>query len=391
MAPELRRPRAICIFLLLCRVLLSASQDISKAKFNRLKKVCVREPESKFPPARIPNDLKTILGPVARGEVFAEYKPRVLSEDPWIIVFDRFLSEEEMEDIDETLFWQKEPEFEASSADRSGSSARKSESAFCIGDCAGSRASQLVEKRASTVVRAPTDNIDFIQAVRYKPGMFYREHHDNRDSFGLLPCGARTFTFFVYLSNVTDGGGTRFPRLGIEVPARRGAAVLFSNTLDSDPSTSDDRTHHEAVTVGTGLKRGLNVWIYNYNYKHFWANECTSIMYADMLAGQVAPSDSESDAGAGEGDAAGSVELEFYSQLDEESKVFWVDTNQKGRPEIEMLTLSPEHSSTLKSYPGHLFHVRSARTGKGLKRYEVKQSGGRQTVVIKPRKRKQEL
>merc|ERR1712217_516209 len=110
--------------------------------------------------------------------------------------------------------------------------------------------------RAGEIVRTPVINIDFIQALRYKPGMFYREHHDNRDSFRHLPCGARTFTFFVYLSDVEEGGGTKFPRLNVTMQPKRGAAVLFIDTLDRDPDVSDTRTNHEALPVVKGLKKG---------------------------------------------------------------------------------------------------------------------------------------
>merc|ERR1712039_891314 len=146
---------------------------------------------------------------------------------------------------------------------------------------------------AGAIVNAPTENIDFIQALRYKPGMYFKTHHDNRDSFGYLPCGARIFTFFVYLSDVEEGGDTRFPRLSMMVEPKRGRAVLFQDTLDSDPMKTDARTQHEALTLVKGLKRGLNVWIYQYNFKQFWSKGCTGITYADMLAGMIKPSDED--------------------------------------------------------------------------------------------------
>ena len=40
-------------------------------------------------------------------------------------------------------------------------------------------------------------------------------------------CGPRAFTFFLYLSDVEEGGGTKFPYLNVTVKPKRGSAVLW--------------------------------------------------------------------------------------------------------------------------------------------------------------------
>ena len=50
--------------------------------------------------------------------------------------------------------------------------------------------------------------------LRYQKGQYYRTHHDMGVSDNELACGPRILTFFLYLSDVEEGGGTNFPRLG---------------------------------------------------------------------------------------------------------------------------------------------------------------------------------
>lgn len=344
-------PSAVLLALLTGPVQL-LSQDITTAQFERLKKVCKRPADA--PAARKPHDLNETLGPIARGEAFAELGPRVLSSDPWVIVFDRFLSEEEMVDIDSTLFEKSEALFKGSVADRASSmsQARHSETAFCIGACDTSTASQLVQRRAGAIARTPVANIDFVQALRYRTGMFYKRHHDNRESFKYLPCGTRTFTFFVYLSDVEEGGGTDFPRLNLTVQPQRGRAVLFQDTLDSDPTTSDDRTDHEALPVVRGLKRGLNVWLYQYSYKSLWKHGCTGIAFADMLAGYIQPSDAPPPG----------PKLVVRNQMSETVEVFWVHPNTG--EEVRVLEVKAGESTSLDTHPEHRFVARLPAAGR---------------------------
>ena len=65
-------------------------------------------------------------------------------------------------------------------------------------------------------------------------------------------CGPRAFTFFLYLSDVEEGGATYFPYINVSVAPKKGSAVLWPHGLDSDPRTKDTRTHHEAQPVIQG-------------------------------------------------------------------------------------------------------------------------------------------
>lgn len=66
------------------------------------------------------------------------------------------------------------------------------------------------------ITRMPVDNAEYMQILRYEPGQFYRVHHDQQTAHW-TPQGVRVYTFFVYLSEVEEGGGTKFNDLGLEV------------------------------------------------------------------------------------------------------------------------------------------------------------------------------
>eukprot|EP00927_Polykrikos_kofoidii_P006871 TRINITY_DN12794_c1_g1_i1.p1 TRINITY_DN12794_c1_g1~~TRINITY_DN12794_c1_g1_i1.p1 ORF type:complete len:391 (+),score=53.32 TRINITY_DN12794_c1_g1_i1:62-1174(+) len=234
-------------------------------------------------PARKAFDLNNTFLPLLEGTAFAELEPRVLSTDPWIVYFDKFMDEEEVASVESHIFAQS---FQASPAGRGGNqfNHRHSETAFCADKCDEHPTLQSVRKRASDVTRVPSNNFDFSQALRYKVGMYYKSHHDNHPTFHFLPSGSRIFTWFVYLSDKDlEGGGTRFPEVGVTASAKRGAAVLFVNTMDRNPMETDPRTMHESLEVTKGEKRGMNMWLYQYDFRRYWRIGCNEIGFADDL------------------------------------------------------------------------------------------------------------
>jgi prolyl 4-hydroxylase len=70
------------------------------------------------------------------------------------------------------------------------------------------------------------------------------------------PAGVRILTFYIYLNDVEEGGGTQFPVLNLTVTPRRGRAVLWPSVLNEDPNKKDPRTVHEAMPVIRGEKYG---------------------------------------------------------------------------------------------------------------------------------------
>ncbi|MEM9740237.1 MAG: 2OG-Fe(II) oxygenase [Pseudomonadota bacterium] len=102
------------------------------------------------------------------------------------------------------------------------------------------------------------------QTQRYEPGQEYKAHHDyftpgSRDY--QVECqdrGQRTWTFMVYLSEVEDGGGTRFRKLDKMFMPERGSAVIWNN-LNRDGSVNPWTLHH-GMKVRKGTKYIITKW-----------------------------------------------------------------------------------------------------------------------------------
>lgn len=90
------------------------------------------------------------------------------------------------------------------------------------------------------------------QILQYDIGQKYNPHHDASERQYILPCGPRILTFFLYLSDVEEGGETAFPGLGISVKPKKGKALLWPSILSDNPSRIDHRTTHEARPVIKG-------------------------------------------------------------------------------------------------------------------------------------------
>jgi prolyl 4-hydroxylase len=82
-----------------------------------------------------------------------------------------------------------------------------------------------------------------------------------------LSCGPRILTFFLYLSDVEEGGETYFPHLEFGVKPERGKALLWPSVFDDDVTAMDSRTTHEAKPVIKGTKYAANSWIHLYDFE----------------------------------------------------------------------------------------------------------------------------
>jgi len=120
--------------------------------------------------------------------------------------------------------------------------------------------------RMLNVTRLPYENAEYFQVLKYEPGQFYKVHHDQQSGHW-TPQGARLFTFFVYLSDVESGGGTRFTNLDVTVTPKVGRGILWPSVKDTTLRDTDSRTHHEALPVVSGVKYAANLWQHVYDFK----------------------------------------------------------------------------------------------------------------------------
>jgi len=207
-------------------------------------------------------------------ENFAEYNVKALSSPPgpWILEFENFVKPEEMARLIELNSEKFARSTDQGSINEFGemqkvvSKSRTSLNSWCDHECERDTLVQDVYDRIVNVTQVPKVNFESFQILQYKKGQFYRTHHD--DSGGSKDAsGPRILTFFLYLSDVEEGGETDFPRVGVRAKPKAGSAILWPSMSNDEPTKWDPRTHHQAMPVIKGVKYAANAWIHLYNYR----------------------------------------------------------------------------------------------------------------------------
>mmetsp|Transcript_35266 Transcript_35266/g.41592 ORF Transcript_35266/g.41592 Transcript_35266/m.41592 type:complete len:429 (+) Transcript_35266:47-1333(+) len=227
-------------------------------------------------PTWSPGDLNIMFNDIMNNPKWSKYNPTALSQPPngpWVVTFDNVIQADESESLVMSVSSQFERSTDTGEANELGeaqklvSTGRTSENAWCIGQCYSNKKVVELTDRIADITKVPHGNYENFQVLRYRPGQFYRVHHDMSSQDNQIPCGPRILTFFLYLSDVEEGGGTNFPRLNLTVQPKRGSAVLWPSVMDNDPTRQDPRTHHQALPVVKGTKFAANAWIHLYDYK----------------------------------------------------------------------------------------------------------------------------
>jgi len=200
------------------------------------------------------------------------YDITILSEEPWIVQFDNFFTTEDAAGVLSTVSgrWERSTDTgamnEFGESGRIVSKARTSENAWCRSDCENHPATQSIINKIVDVIGIPYENFESFQILKYSVGQFYRTHHDMSERQTLIVAGPRILTFFLYFSDVEEGGETNFPRLGISVKPKLGRAILWPSVMDHNNLKQDARTYHQALPVIKGTKFAANSWIHLYNF-----------------------------------------------------------------------------------------------------------------------------
>lgn len=214
----------------------------------------------------IPNDFKYLT-------------PEIVSDEPPIIVFDNFASDEECDAFIKYAYGKytrstglKVEDFKITSIE---TPIRTSLNTWCqTPQCMDNVHIKNVTSRVSEVTKIPEVNFEYAQLLYYFACVdensdncsFYRKHHDFIPEQFNMNSGVRVMTCFIYLNDVDEGGFTVFGT-GISVQPKKGRAVLWSNVKDDAPHDMDTRTYHEARPVLKGEKMAANFWIHQYDFK----------------------------------------------------------------------------------------------------------------------------
>jgi len=225
-------------------------------------------------PAAVPGSVNRIF-----ERIVAEVPGvNVLSSEPWLVTIDDFLSASECEDILQAGS-HSGSQWARSQAGDGVQAARTSSTAWCKGGCLSNPTVRKVEQRVSDLMGGiPMENAEPMQVLRYETGQFYKVHHD-QNSPRSSAWGPRMFTVFMYIGDGYEGGLTHFPKLNLTIPAKKGAACVWTSILDSDPYQRDDRTDHESLPVESGVKFGVNYWIHMWPFRTMQGGDCDNQAY----------------------------------------------------------------------------------------------------------------
>lgn len=113
--------------------------------------------------------------------------------------------------------------------------------------------------RASRIIGVDANTVEALQLVRYTtPDAEYKLHHDHGGYYGKTT-EHRPWTMLIFLNDVSDGGHTAFPKLGLEVKPREGDALIWSNTKESE--VDPDMVHMGKPPSKEGVEKyAVNVW-----------------------------------------------------------------------------------------------------------------------------------
>ncbi|CAK9035779.1 Probable prolyl 4-hydroxylase 7 (AtP4H7) [Durusdinium trenchii] len=169
---------------------------------------------------------------------YPQYEPRAVSrppDGPWVVVFDKFLQDAEVASL---ISWGERLGFKRSTdvgqrnergeTTKVVSQHRTSSNAWCSRDCENDPHVASVTQRTEEILKIPATNYESFQLLEYTEGQYYREHHDMSPRAWKEAGGPRILTFFLYLSDVEEGGETHFPKVDIKVPPQEGGSSALA-------------------------------------------------------------------------------------------------------------------------------------------------------------------
>jgi len=148
-------------------------------------------------------------------------------------------------------------------------SSRTSETAWISRDDPVAR---KVFAKACEMTGQPIGCCEDLQVVRYKPGTYYKAHHDsccddseackNFETQG----GQRVGTLLVYLNDEFTDGETHFPDHGdVKMKAPPGSAIFF-RPLATDAPKCHPKALHAGLPISSGTKYVCNAWVRENNF-----------------------------------------------------------------------------------------------------------------------------
>lgn len=126
--------------------------------------------------------------------------------------------------------------------------------------------------RIAREVGLPLANAESYQVIHYGEQQEYRAHFDaydmstERGKRCTARGGQRLVTVLGYIKSPEGGGSTYFPKLDLNVAAKPGRLLIFSNVV---PGSTDvhPKSLHAGMPVTQGEKWAFNLWFHEREFK----------------------------------------------------------------------------------------------------------------------------
>ncbi|CAJ1393572.1 unnamed protein product [Effrenium voratum] len=225
---------------------------------------------------------------------------------------------------------------------------------------------QELDKRISNLTRVDVTHNEEVQVLRYRLGEFYASHTDNFDpeyyqNVDFIDKGHRNrlLTVFWYLTNVSKGGETLFPRAdglpppedmnscerGLKVRPEVGTVMLWYSLRPN--GNGDPNSLHASCPVEDGKKWSANYWVWN-KPRDF----SISLPDADVdeeYSGEQSVALSTVEAG-------NNVSATFRNEHPFPMYLFWKPPDRA--QEAFLGEISPQAAVSMLTFPGHIWHIR---------------------------------
>lgn len=121
-----------------------------------------------------------------------------------------------------------------------------------------------IDRRISEAIGLKPFLGEIMQAQKYQPGQYYKEHWDffspTTKEYRVY-CewmGQRTWTAMVYLNDVEEGGETYFKHLKLKIKPKQGTLIAWNNLYKN--GVPNLKTMHEALPPISGDKYVITKW-----------------------------------------------------------------------------------------------------------------------------------